>query len=290
MHASSRFKLLSTCFALLGLAGAVQVQAHPALGGASPALTQAVAQVRAQGCPGRGGANPLRPLPQLDEAARRIADGLAAAEALKSVGYRAVRTFQVNMSGQTTAAALAQTLAANYCEPLSSPQLTDLGVHQRGNTYWMLVTAPFSPPPASAAGEVAARVLALTNQARSQPRRCGNESLPAAPPLAANPVLDRAAAAHAQEMARHSFMAHEGRDGSAPADRITRAGYVWRSIGENVAAGQTTADDVVRDWLKSPGHCANLMSAKFTEMGIAYAVNPGSQNGMYWAQTFGRPR
>jgi uncharacterized protein YkwD len=137
---------------------------------------------------------------------------------------------------------------------------------------------------------VAARVLALTNQARAQPRRCGSESFAAAPPLRANPRLDRAAAAHAQEMARHSFMAHEGRDGSEPAERITRAGYRWRSIGENVAAGQTSADEVVRDWLRSPGHCANLMSLRFSEMGIAYAVNPSSTDGMYWTQTFGRPR
>lgn len=259
--------------------------------GTTPELLQSLAGVRAQGCGGKtAAAPPLRASRQLDEAARRIASGEGSDAALKSAGYRATRTFQVNMSGHASAAAVARTLAGNYCEALSNPQLTEVGVHQQGNAWWIVVAAPFAPPPASAASEVSARVLALTNQARAQPRRCGSTSFAAAPPLRANSLLDRSAAMHAQDMARHSYLSHTGRDGSEPADRITAAGYRWRSLGENVAAGQTTPDQVVRDWLRSPGHCANLMSPRFAEMGIAYAVNPASEHGVYWAQTFGRAR
>jgi uncharacterized protein YkwD len=42
--------------------------------------------------------------------------------------------------------------------------------------------------------------------------------------------------------------------------------------------------------LASPGHCANLMSPKFTEMGIAWVVDPQSQSGVYWAQDFATPK
>ncbi len=90
-------------------------------------------------------------------------------------------------------------------------------------------------------------------------------------------------------MARHSNMAHTGSDGSTPADRATRAGYRWRSVGENIAAGQTTPEAAVESWLKSPPHCANLMAPQFTEMGVAYSVDTASKAGIYWAQLLGTP-
>ena len=60
------------------------------------------------------------------------------------------------------------------------------------------------------------------------------------------------------------------------------------AIGENIAAGPATAKIVVRGWLESPEHCANLMSQRYTAMGIAYAVNPASKVGIYWAQASAR--
>ena len=66
--------------------------------------------------------------------------------------------------------------------------------------------------------------------------------------------------------------------------RAERAGYDWREIGENVATGQATAEQVVAEWLGSPHHCANIMGAEFTEMGVAFAASP---SGVYWAQVFG---
>jgi len=91
-------------------------------------------------------------------------------------------------------------------------------------------------------------------------------------------------------MARHNYFSHSGRDGSNPWDRIERAGYKWRSSGENIAAGQRNAEEAVAGWIKSPGHCANLMDPGFTEMGAAVAVNSRSEMGRYWAQEFGTPR
>jgi uncharacterized protein YkwD len=85
-------------------------------------------------------------------------------------------------------------------------------------------------------------------------------------------------------------MEHKGHDGSKPEERITRAGYAWRSVGENIASGVMTPEEAVDVWLRSPPHCTNIMEESFTQMGIAFAVNPKSDEGAYWTQTFGTPR
>jgi uncharacterized protein YkwD len=51
-----------------------------------------------------------------------------------------------------------------------------------------------------------------------------------------------------------------------------------------------TADAAVQGWIKSPGHCANIMSPAYTEMGAAFVVNAQSSMGIYWAQVFGAAR
>ena len=91
-------------------------------------------------------------------------------------------------------------------------------------------------------------------------------------------------------MATNDYFSHTARDGSTPAQRVTRAGYRWRMTGENIAAGQLSPEAAVAGWIKSPGHCENLMNAGYTEMGVAAAVNSASKMGLYWAQEFGTPR
>ena len=85
-------------------------------------------------------------------------------------------------------------------------------------------------------------------------------------------------------------MKHEGRNGSTPGQRVTQAGYRWRAVGENVAAGQPTADAVMAAWLSSPGHCANIMNGQYTEMGIASAANERDKYGVYWTMSLAAPR
>ena len=60
-------------------------------------------------------------------------------------------------------------------------------------------------------------------------------------------------------------------------------------FGENIADGQGSPQQAVSGWLSSPDHCANIMDGKFTAMGAAYAVNPGSDATIYWTQVFGTP-
>ena len=152
------------------------------------------------------------------------------------------------------------------------------------------VTARADPPSSGNSAAVVQRVLELVNAARARPRRCGRSLLEAAPPLTLSRTLTDVAMSHARDMAQHRSMDHRGSDGSQPDERVTRAGYRWRAIGENIAAGQRTADAVVATWLDSPGHCTNIMEPQFTEMGIAFALAPSRNPPIYWAQEFAAPQ
>lgn len=90
-------------------------------------------------------------------------------------------------------------------------------------------------------------------------------------------------------MALHGYFDHQSQvDGSQPADRANASGYAWSNVAENIAAGQTTPTVVVNDWLRSPGHCRNIMDDDLTEIGVSHVLNP--QGRPFWTQMFGRPR
>jgi uncharacterized protein YkwD len=130
-------------------------------------------------------------------------------------------------------------------------------------------------------------VLTYINQARSKPCQCGTKVYPAVPALALNAQLNAASDKHAVDMATYNYFSHTGRDGSQPWDRMTREGYKWRAAGENIAAGYTTTRAVVDGWLKSPGHCQNIMSANFKEVGVGYGYSASSTYKHYWVTDFG---
>ncbi|AYQ29953.1 MULTISPECIES: CAP domain-containing protein [unclassified Polaromonas] len=256
-----------------------------------PALLRALNTLRQQGCSkGARPATPLRENAALSRAAARMAAGSKLDDALKSAGYRAVRVTQITVKGASGAAALTRSTLGSSCSPAMHGELQDAGFHQRGTQTWVLLAARFSPPDAADTNKVEARVLALVNEARARPQRCGNQAFAPAPPLRLNDTLQSVASGHAAEMARYSYFSHTGRDGSNVDGRATEAGYPWRNIGENIAAGQTTADAAVQGWIKSPGHCANIMSPAYSEMGVAFVVSQQSSAGIYWAQVFGARR
>ena len=276
--------------AVLAVMGRGVVHAQPTAPDHQP-LLRALNELRQQGCDGRAApAKALRENARLSNAAARIASGSKLDGALQAADYRATRAAQITLRGYSGAAALAQGAMAASCSEMSQDELSEVGFYQRGTQTWLVLAAPFAPPGAAQAGDVQAQVLALVNEARARPRRCGSESFGAARPLRFNATLQGISAAHAADMARHSYFEHTGRDGSRVSERASRAGYPWRAIGENIAAGQMQADAVVQGWLNSPGHCANLMSPTYTEMGAAFAVNNSSSAGIYWVQVFGAAR
>ena len=290
MKAHAAWRSAAGYLALALLAASGQAHAQPNALDQQP-LLRALNAARQQGCDGRPGpVTPLRENTRLSGAAALIADGSRLGDALQAAGYRAVRAAQITLQGYSGAAALAQGAVESSCSTVTQSELAEAGFHQRGTQSWIVLAAPFSPPGAAQAGDVQARLLALVNEARAKPRRCGNDSFAAARPLRLNAALHGVADAHAADMARHSYFSHSGRDGSRVDGRASRAGYPWRAIGENIAAGQMQADAAVQGWLNSPGHCANIMSPAYTEMGAGFAVNNRSNAGIYWVQVFGAAR
>ncbi|MBF2017756.1 MAG: CAP domain-containing protein [Rivularia sp. T60_A2020_040] len=137
-----------------------------------------------------------------------------------------------------------------------------------------------------AQASVSNEVIQLVNRARSQGRVCGNRRFGAARLLSANGSLNRAALVHSSDMAARRQISHTGSNGSTLGQRATQAGYQWRGIAENVASGQRTSTEVVQAWLKSPGHCANIMSPNYNEGGVS-AVR-GRDGQIYWTMVYGR--
>jgi uncharacterized protein YkwD len=263
----------------------------PAQALARTTLLDDINAVRAHGCGGRSGVDtPLRSNRKLDGVARRIARGERLKTALSKAGYRALHSSSMFMSGAKNNADIARMLGQRACNELRSQDVRDIGIETRGGNVWVVFAAPFEAGALKNESRVSERVLQLANEARARPRRCGTRQFPAAPPLTLERHLTSAAREHARDMARHNMLEHRGSDGSSPDQRVTRAGYKWRSTGENIASGPTTPEEVMAGWLASSGHCENIMSPRFSQMGIAWIVDPKSESGVYWAQVFGTPR
>ena len=134
---------------------------------------------------------------------------------------------------------------------------------------------PSGRAPAQRASRKERNLLTRVNRARSHARTCGRVAYAAAPPLRLDTDLGRAARRHARDMARHDYFDHTGRSGSTPASRARAAGYRG-TTSENIAAGYRRPAQVMRAWLASPGHCANIMSRSNRHLGAGYAYDAGS--------------
>jgi uncharacterized protein YkwD/stress response protein SCP2 len=208
-------------------------------------------------------------------------DGLSVHQRVTAAGYAYLTVGEHLVSGPRTAAEFvayclsAERARATLCEA----GFTDAGLayvvdRRSGDTYWTALWAvPFTP---AGLARTAAEVVALTNAERA---RAGLR------PLADDPVLARAAQAHSDDMVARAFYSHTAPDGSEPWDRAAAAGSTRRTIGENIACGQRSPAEVVRGWMDSPGHRANILKPGFTHIGIGFAG--GGSAGTYWTQLFG---
>jgi uncharacterized protein YkwD len=152
-------------------------------------------------------------------------------------------------------------------------------------------TDPAGTPPAASSSVDVVVTLQLLNAARAQPRACGDQSMPAAPPLSWSAALEQAAIGHSQWMQATNTFSHTGANGSSVGSRVSATGYVWSTVGENIAAGQRDLASVIQSWLASPGHCRNIMNASFAD--VALAMVPGTSSNRYstwWTMVLGRPR
>ena len=92
--------------------------------------------------------------------------------------------------------------------------------------------------------------------------------------LRINPLLTRTALSHSQDQATQRLLTHDGSDGTEVADRVTKAGYKWRIVGENVLLQhEQDAGEAFLGWWSSPPHQKNMMNQEFQEIGVAFAID-----------------
>lgn len=156
-----------------------------------------------------------------------------------------------------------------------------------GITYWTPALTPKPPvvqpppPPIRPRPPVASDLISAHNLARTAS---------GLKPLLPDPRLQAAAQSHADYMAAKGVMAHFGIGDGDHVARIRLAGYASETSSENVAEGQTTAAQVVKDWMNSPGHRANILGG-YRDFGgaVAYGKSSGDVAGVYWCAVFANP-
>jgi uncharacterized protein YkwD len=125
--------------------------------------------------------------------------------------------------------------------------------------------------------EAEQKLLDLTNAERKQHKL---------PPLKASPLLFSIARAHSANMARQNKAAHT-LDGKDQFQRLKDAGYDYASAGENIADGNVELEEVMKGWMGSKAHRANLLHPRYTEIGLGMAL--AGKDTTYYTQLFGRP-
>lgn len=255
--------------------------------GADPIAAMQV--LREGGC---GGTAPpsrtLRHVAALDRAAEEWANGRALAVAAQLSGYETQSTQGLHIKGPDSTAI--KLLKQAGCRTVTNPEFHDVGMFRRGAETWLVLGSVYVAPASAQAPTLATRALQLVNEVRTHGARCGEHSFGPAPPVRLSDTLASVALGHASDMARHNYFEHEDLAGHSPADRVRAVGYQEKLVGENIAYGPTSADEVVQGWLDSPGHCENIMDPRFAEMGIAYAPGQSSRRGLYWVQLLVAPK
>ena len=122
-------------------------------------------------------------------------------------------------------------------------------------------------------------MLQLVNQVRQKGCKCGDTYYYPVQPVNWNSQLEEAAYSHASDMNTRKYFSHKSPEGFNAGVRIDLAGYKWMAFGENIALGYSSEKSVLEGWLKSPGHCKNIMNKTYKEMAVAKVGN-------YWTQEF----
>jgi uncharacterized protein YkwD len=99
--------------------------------------------------------------------------------------------------------------------------------------------------------------------------------------------LATAARKHSADMVARDYFSHTTPDGVDFATRIENEGYRWSNAGENIASGQRNATEVMKAWMNSPGHRANILNCNFKNLGVGMVLDG---NRPMWTQDFGTER
>lgn len=202
--------------------------------------------------------------------------------------YGGTRMFAVGSGGPDRPAAV-----DSAAEPLAEPDASASAEAAAASP-----SAPATSSPAAPAGPSPTRAKTTATEKRTQPappagpvnevlRIVNNERAKAGcTALTIDSRLAKAANSHSADMAANNYFSHTGRNGSDVADRVEAAGYNWSAVGENIAKGQPTPAAVMKDWMASSGHRANILNCRFRNIGIGVVY---AGNSPVWTQDFGTP-
>ncbi|WP_291431488.1 CAP domain-containing protein [Deinococcus sp.] len=143
---------------------------------------------------------------------------------------------------------------------------------------------------ASDSHEWMVRFMDITNEARRQGQRCGDQLFGTTGPLVWDQSLASSAQMHVNDMIRLNFRGHVNPEtGSEPPQRARQSGFSGTLVGENAAYNVLTPEEALQTLISSPGHCRTLMNPDWTLFGAAMGNGtPSTTFTTYWVQDFGR--
>lgn len=124
----------------------------------------------------------------------------------------------------------------------------------------------------------ATQVLNLVNQERKK------QGIPA---LTLSSKLTSVANLKSKDMAVNKYFDHNSPTYGSPFQMMQQFGIKYSYAGENIAAGQRTAQEVMNSWMNSSGHRANILNKNYTQLGVGFYA--GGQYDTYWTQEFIKP-
>ncbi|MGG0410032.1 CAP domain-containing protein [Peribacillus simplex] len=119
------------------------------------------------------------------------------------------------------------------------------------------------------------QVLSLVNEERAK------SGLPS---LEMDSDISNVAILKSEDMRNNNYFNHTSPSYGSPFDMMKSFGISYEYAGENIAAGQPSADAVMKSWMNSPGHKANILNKNYTHIGIGYVT--GGKYTHYWTQQF----
>lgn len=102
-------------------------------------------------------------------------------------------------------------------------------------------------------------------------------------PLSYNEELSKVARIKSQDMADKNYFSHNSPTYKDPFTMMKNFGIKYGQAGENIAKGYPNADSVIKGWMNSPGHRANILNSSFKKIGVGYVNKSGTT---YWTQMF----
>ncbi len=168
-------------------------------------------------------------------------------------------------------------LDGSHLPDISVPDTDAPAVPDQGGNHLPDISVPSTPEESvpDTDNSFTAQVVKLVNEERA---KAGLS------PLTVDSKVAAAASTRAKEI--ETSFSHTRPDGSSFSTALTQSGASFRGAGENIAYGQRTPEEVMKGWMNSQGHRANIMNKDFTTIGVGYHQNSNGTG--YWTQLFTR--